>query len=260
MILLVYRQFFKKLTKRYSEVPKMWINNAMSKLSNIDSYCRKDLFQIFLSEKEDLSDSTFRWTLYNLLKENKLFKIGYDTYIIAKPKVLPVYKPFYSKKTNNLIDFLKNNFLGLNFVVFESVLLNEFLNHQIAQNTVYIQVEKDMSSYVFDILQDKYTERILYKPNNRDFDRYWTKDCIVILDLISQAPLSVDKPYEITIEKILVDIIADKSISATFSSAEIPFIFYNVMKSYQIDKHKIKRYAGRRGRTNQIMNFLGDME
>ena len=28
MILLVYRQFFEKLTKRYSEVSKMWINNA----------------------------------------------------------------------------------------------------------------------------------------------------------------------------------------------------------------------------------------
>lgn len=28
--------------------------------------------------------------------------------------------------------------------VFESVLLNEFLNHQIAQNTVYVQVENSV--------------------------------------------------------------------------------------------------------------------
>ena len=40
----------------------------------------------------------------------------------------------------------------VSFVVFESVLLNEFLNHQIAQNTIYIQVERDLSSYIFNVL------------------------------------------------------------------------------------------------------------
>ena len=47
-------------------------------------------------------------------------------------------------------------------------------------------------------------------------------NCIVILDLISQAPLSKENEHIITIEKLLVDLIADKTIAATFSPSELP--------------------------------------
>ena len=133
--------------------------------------------------------------------------------------------------------------------------LNEFLNHQIAQNTIYVQVEKDVSSYIFDILQEKYTGNVLYKPGKIDFGRYWTKDCIVVLDLISQAPLSQDAPHEIIAEKMLVDLIAEKSIAATFCPSELPFLFDNIMRTYQVDKRKMNRYAGRRGKTAQIKKY-----
>ena len=235
----------------------MWIDQALLKLSNKTAYCRDDLLRIFLSEKKDLSDGAFRWTLYNLLQEQKIFKTDYDTYVIVKPQILPVYKPDYSDKSRALKELLEEKFSDLDFVIFESVLLNEFLNHQIAQNTIYVQVEKDVSSYIFDILQEKYTGNVLYKPGKIDFDRYWTKDCIVVLDLISQAPLSQDAPHEIIAEKMLIDLIAEKSIAATFSPSELPFLFDNIMRSYQIDKRKMNRYAGRRGKISQIKKYLG---
>ena len=235
----------------------MWIDQALLKLSDKTAYCRDDLLQIFLNEKKDLSDGAFRWTLYNLLQEQKIFKTDYDTYVIVKPQILPVYKPDYSDKSKALKELLEEKFSDLDFVIFESVLLNEFLNHQIAQNTIYVQVEKDVSSYIFDILQEKYTGNVLYKPGKIDFDRYWTKDCIVVLDLISQAPLSQDTPHEIIAEKMLIDLIAEKSIAATFSPSELPFLFDNIMRSYQIDKRKMNRYAGRRGKISQIKKYLG---
>lgn len=239
------------------EALKMWIEQALLKLSNKTAYCRDDLLRIFLSEKKDLSDGAFRWTLYNLLQEQKIFKTDYDTYVIAKPQILPVYKPDYSDKSKTLKKLLEEKFTDLDFVIYESVLLNEFLNHLIAQNTIYVQVEKDVSSYIFDTLQEKYTRSVLYKPGKIDFDRYWTEDCIVVLDLISQAPLSQDAPHEIIAEKMLVDLIAEKSIAATFSPSELPFLFDNIMRSYQVDKRKMNRYAGRRGKTSQIKKYLG---
>ena len=235
----------------------MWTDQILLKLSDKTAYCRDELFHVWLSEKPDLSDSTFRWTLYNLLKEQKIFKIDYDTYVTVKPTVLPVYKPYYSEKANNLIEKLSEKYPEMKFVIFESILLNEFLNHQIAQNTIYVQVEKDVSAYIFDNLQEKYVGSVLYKPGKKDFDRYWTRDCIVVLDLISQAPLSQDNPHKITIEKMLVDIIAEKSISATFSPSEIPFVYENVIRNYQVDRRKMNRYAGRRGKASQIKIYAG---
>ena len=235
----------------------MRTDQALQKLSDKMTYRRDDLFHALRSEKEDLSDSAFRWTLYNLLQEQKLFKTDFDTYVTVKPTVLPVYKPCYSKKANTLMETLSNRFPELEYVIFESVLLNEFLNHQIAQNTIYVQVEKDVSSYIFDNLQEEYTGTVLYRPGKNEFDRYWTKDCIVVLDLISQAPLSQDKPHEITAEKMLVDIIAERSISGTFSPSEIPFVYENVMRSYQVDRRKMNRYAGRRGKSSQVKKYAG---
>ena len=235
----------------------MWTDQALQKLSDKMAYCREDLLHVLRGEKADLSDSAFRWTLYNLLQEQKLFKTDYDTYVTVKPMVLPVYKPYYSEKANTLTEKLSNQYPELEFVIFESVLLNEFLNHQIAQNTIYIQVEKNISSYIFDNLHEEYTGGVLYRPGKNEFDRYWTRDCIVVLDLISQAPLSQDRPHAITAEKMLVDIITERSISGTFSPSEIPFVFENVMKSYRVDKRKMNRYAGRRGKSEQVKKYTG---
>lgn len=235
----------------------MWVDQSILKLSNKMTYSRDDLFHIMQSDKTDLSDSAFRWTLYNLLKEQKLFKTGRDAYETVKPKDLPIYTPYYSEKASILMKKLSNQYPELEFVIFESVLLNEFLNHQIAQNTIYIQVEKDVSSYVFDRLHEEYAGNVLYKPGKSEFDKYWSKDCVVVLDLISQAPMSQNDPHEITLEKMLVDIISEKSISETFSPSEIPHIFEEAINSYKLDKRKMNRYAGRRGKTSQINKYIG---
>ena len=257
MILLAYSQYLKKLTKRYNGVKSMWIDQALLKLSDKTAYCRDDLLQIFRSEKQDLTNSAFRWTLYNLLQEQKIFKSDYDMYVVVKPQFLPVYKPYYSDKARTVIKMLEEKYPDLNFVIFESVLLNEFLNHQIAQNTIYVQVEKEVSSFIFDIMQEEYTGSVLYKPKKNDFDRYWTRDCIVVLDLISQAPLSQEAPHAICAEKMLVDIIAEKSMAATFSPSELAFVYENVMRNYQIDRRRMNRYAGRRGKILQIKEYAG---
>lgn len=235
----------------------MWVEKALSKMSVNATYNREDLYRLFLREKPNLSDSTFRWTLYSLQQQQKLYKKSFDTYSILKQQEYPVYRPKYSERANDVVSELEERFPELQFVVFESVLLNEFLNHQIGQNTIYVQVEKDVSSYIFDVLQEKYTGSVLYKPSKAEFDRYWTRDCIVVLDLISQAPLSAEHPHEITIEKMLVDLIAERSIAATFSPAELLDIFANVMSSYQVDRRKTNRYAGRRGKAEKIKKYLG---
>lgn len=235
----------------------MWAEPIITKLSGSQSYSRDDLFHIFNKEKKTLTDSTFRWTLYNLQKEQLLFRTDYDTYTTTEPQTLPVYRPPYTDSAKSIILDMAQKYPGLSFVVFESVLLNEFLNHQIAQNTIYIQVEKDVSTYIFDNLQQERPGSILYKPNAKDFERYWTPGCIVILELVSQSPLSTEYPHEIAAEKMLVDILADKSISATFSPSELPFIFENVMESYLIDKRRMNRYASRRAKTKEIGKYTG---
>ena len=235
----------------------MWTDQAIMNLSSNKTYTRSELTKIFQDANPGLTESAFRWTLYNLQKLQKIFRKDYDEYVTIQPAIKPTYRPLYSDKARSLLENMSERFPEIGFVIFESVLLNEFLNHQIAQNTIYIQVEKDFSSYIFDILQEEYPGRVLYKPGKKEFERYWANDCLVVLELTSQAPMNPDALHEIRVEKLLVDILADKSIAATFSPSEFPQIFENVMQSYRVDQHRLKRYAGRRGKTSKIEAYMG---
>ena len=45
--------------------------------------------------------------------------------------------------------------------------------------------------------------------------------------------------------------------SESYSRNELPFFFENALKSYQADRHKIIRYAGRRGKLDKVMGYIG---
>jgi 3-deoxy-D-manno-octulosonic acid (KDO) 8-phosphate synthase len=56
-----------------------------------------------------------------------------------------------------------------------------------------------------------------------------------------------------TLEKILVDIIADDALFSA-QQGELEFIFKSAFDKYNINKSKMKRYASRRNREAEIKN------
>lgn len=228
-----------------------------SALSDQKTYTRQELYRRFQEIRPDLNDSTFRWTLYELQRDRVIHRVGRDEYSLRSQDKMS-YRPLYTDAAQKVIRFLENQFPDLTFVVFESVLLNEFLNHQIAQNTIYVQVEKDVATFVFDVLRDSGLGNVLYRPNSEEMDRYWSNGCIVVQNLISQAPLSAVMPHEMTAEKMLVDILAEKSIATTFSPSELPDIFRSVARLYQLDRNRVLRYAGRRGKAETVQQLMGE--
>ena len=250
--------YFKNWQNAKGDIAPMKIDYALENLKGDRTYTRNDLIEIFRKENKELNDATFRWMLYNMQLAKRLFRVGYDEYTTSERDFLPEYRPIYTEDVLKIENFLKEKYPELSFVMFESVVLNEFLNHQIAQNTIYVQVEKDLSTFIFDLLKQELGGMVLYKPNRAEFSRYWTRGCVVVLELISQAPLSSSQPHEITIEKLLVDIIADKSIEATYSPAELPEIIRNIRENYRVDVKKMNRYAGRRGKAKIIEEYMRD--
>ena len=231
----------------------MWFNNVSEK----QKYSRAQLFSLFCKEKEKPLKSSFDWEMYNLQKNGKLFKVGRNCYSSKKPIELPSYVPAYSDKAIQLQKYVKRKFPNLEFVIFETVLLNEFLNHLIAQNTIFIQIPKEVNSFVFDVLRQDSEDKILYKPSKKDFLRYQFKDCIVISDLLSQSPISSTSPNTILLEKMMVDIIADKNIASVYSPAELPEIYEYILNHYNLNIAAMIRYAGRRNKIEKIKELIG---
>ncbi len=134
--------------------------------------------------------------------------------------------------------------------------MNDFLNHLIAQNTIYIQVEKESSIYVFRYLQDKGNNNVLYKPSLSDMSLYWTVGSIIVTDMVSEAPLRTDEPHVIKLEKMLVDMYADKLIAASYSKAEYSDVIEQAEKYYLLDKKRMLRYARRRNKFKELSSYL----
>ena len=168
------------------------------------------------------------------------------------------YRPIYSDRSMQLIDILSQAYPHVSFTVFETTLMNEFLNHLVAQNTVFIQAEKESSIFLFRFLQEQGYHDLLYRPSGKDFSLYWVKDCIVVSDLISEAPIRVDAPHSICLEKLLVDMYTDKLISTTYSKAEFPDVLQLALSQYQVDKAKMLRYARRRNRREELARILDE--
>ena len=233
-----------------------WTDALLEQMQAGRVYSHKDLVSECLSARPGVSKGSLQWALDLLEKKGELQHLGYDSYALPMGIPKAFYEPDYSDLSYALIHFLAKEFPKVRFTVFETVLLNEFLNHLIAQNTIFLQVEKPSSTFIFRFLQDKSPTSILYNPSKKEFDLYWSKDCVVITDLVSEAPLSKGKSRSIMLEKILVDLLADKLVASTFSKAEYGDILEQAQNKYLLDETRMLRYASRRNRKGELMKYL----
>ena len=233
-----------------------WYKEVLDCMDDKKIYGHKELIDELKMLKTGLSESTYHWAISGLVRDGSLTRLGYDSYSLSSGIPKNEYVPEYSDTAERLIRLISEKYPYVQFTVFETVLMNEFLNHLIAQNTVFIQAEKESSIYVFRFLQDQGIHNVMYKPSKNDFNLYWVKDSVVVTDLISEAPIRTSKPNYIMLEKMLVDMSADKLIAATFSKAELPDVYEQAQSRYLLDKVRMLRYARRRNRQDVILNYL----
>ena len=117
----------------------------------------------------------------------------------------------------------------------------------------------DYNIFVFRYLQGLGCTDLIYKPSKADYALYWKEDCIVVTDLISEAPVRESAPHEICLEKMLVDMFCDKLISTTYNKAEFPEVIQKTMANWLIEKPKMLRYARRRGKEEEFRKILEEV-
>ena len=219
-------------------------------------YSRQQMISLLREASPEYSSNSCQWKLGEMLKSGEIVRTGYDRYMISTGKARPVYSPDYSETASAVMARIAEKYPYIAFTVLETVLMNEFLNHLVAQNTIFIQTEKDIASFVFRYLQEEGYRNVMLKPAKKDFDLYWSKDTIVVTDLVSEAPMHASDPHKITMEKMLVDIYCDKLIKGTFSRAEYPSIVEQAFDKYRVDRTRMLRYARRRNREMEIAHVL----
>lgn len=141
------------------------------------------------------------------MENGDIYRVGRNSYRIAEDSKRN-YSYLYSELSLDLAKKIEEQYPELDFRIFELVQLNEFVNHQIAHNVIFISVESGLGTYVFDSLKERYTGKIILNPSVETFHQYWSDDMIIIKKLVSESPKGERAVWETKLEKMLVDLVS----------------------------------------------------
>lgn len=220
-------------------------------------FSKKELFSSFCEAGYQKSESSFLAYFQKLINEARVQRVGRNAYCAADTELVN-YRYNYSRQASLLATAIKNRHPYLNFSIFEMFQLNEFVNHQIGRNTIFVFVDADVIDYVFDSLKTIYSGNILLKPTEENYHRYKTDDTVILCRRISEAPMGYDSEWSTCIEKLLVDIIAEPLIVSSYDSNETARIYESVFDKYIIDESRMFRYARRRNAEGKIRALIAE--
>ena len=63
--------------------------------------------------------------------------------------------------------------------------------------------------------------------------------------MVSKSPID-NKHHKITIEKLIVDIVCDKTLNMFYEESETPYMVETILKNYAVKFDSIRNYAKRR--------------
>jgi hypothetical protein len=230
------------------------IKDKIQSYFNEQSTISKDeLVQCILMDFPELKQSTINVYLSRLKKEGVIKNPARGIYALKEKKA---YSPIIDSNLKRLFNKVKKDYPFVDFCIWDTKWLNEFMRHQPFKFYTVIELDKDVTESVFYALKEQ-GKQVYIEPDAETFNLYISnsEDVIILKHLISEAPLQdMDKITVPTLEKLLVDMTIDTKVYAA-QQGEIEFIYANAFNKYEVNKNKMKRYAYRRNRENEIENL-----
>jgi hypothetical protein len=213
--------------------------------------------KLVTSIKEDFphwSDNTINMYLSKLKKKGKISAPAKGFYELGS---IPLFNPEVSGSLKKIYNQIKREFPYITFCVWDSAWLNDLMRHQPFKHYLVVEVEKEASEHVFGFLNET-LKNVFLNPNEEIFNRYIQnlEDVVIVKNLVSEAPLIETHKIVIpALEKLLVDMLADTNLFSAQQN-ETQFIMKSAMEKFAINEMKMKRYALRRNRENEVEKLI----
>src|SRR5690554_3099027 len=110
-------------------------------------------------------ETQLRYLMETLRNSRLIVRVGRNQYKkVDKEPVKSIFTGVYSHAAQQVIDYMQEQFPLLSYRVWELSWLNEFFNHQLAHNQIFLEVEKGGGDFVFSMLTEKFPGKVLLKP------------------------------------------------------------------------------------------------
>lgn len=228
------------------------INAAEQFIKSHPSFTTKEFTDALQKEKPGIGRST----IYALLKKKsdsgEIFRVSKGRFVRTSNND---YSYELSDTGKNVAALIQENYPLVDFQIWELYQMNEFVNHQLSKNTIFVDVEHMLDESIFDLLFNQYPH-VLFHPGIEEYYRYAGEETIIVRKMISESPSPYGQYRQASLEKILTDLFARGITGSILSRSEYQAIFEDSFEKYNINKAKLFRYARRRGIDKNIADFI----
>ena len=224
-------------------------------VQNQRNFTRHQVLQSFRNAGYALSDSSFYKSFSMMVEEGKLARVGKGLYCFPDNNTKS-YNHEYSALAVDVAALIQKQYPLVNFSLMELIQFNDFVNHQLAHNVLFLSVEPDAMEFVFEMLKSQYFGKVFINPTLEMYHQYWSDNMIVINKLTTEAPKNSVIPWHTRLEKLLVDVVADSLLSDTISESEYPNIYEEAFSMFVVDESCLFRYAARRAVDKKIKELI----
>lgn len=218
---------------------------------------RQDIMDLVLEIEPTFREGQMKRLLAYMIEESMIEHVGRNKYRKVTEKAeLKKYDSTYSETATRIVSIMNDEFPLVDFRVWELSWLNEFVNHQIGRNFIFLEVEKDGCEFIFERFAQEFEGKVLLRPDSDSILRYGVNDSIIIDRLISECPKGNEEKYNLAIEKLIVDMFANKKLKGMLYEGDYSAALETMFSSYEVDQVKMFRYARRRNKEKELKNYL----
>lgn len=211
----------------------------------------KDIDAFYREKEPSIPKTTVSWRIYSLLQQGILQRVGHGQYSFGKTLR---YIPQVSHKMTRIGRAIKKKFPFIKYCQWELSSVNMFCQHLINFNVLIVDVERVAIEAVYYELKDNYSKVILVQNLYDNLSEF--ANTIIVRPLVTDSPIQKSgSTYVATLEKILVDLCADKEF-VSFQGNEIYHIYENALNAYTVNQQTMLRYAGRKTKRKEVETVL----
>lgn len=247
-----FNQNFEKVVQFYLI---MMYHIGMEKTEKIRTLTKEEMRNIVTGGIAISNAATYK-RINKMISDGKISRVATGQYTLDSKERFSY--SLESKTANKVFNCLTKKLnKSANFIVYESTLLNLFLNHLIANSTVIVEVEKDLLEQIYWLLKDEGFKNVLLKPDENENYIYnpFNGEGVIVKSLVSKSPIN-KKEHKTTIEKLVVDIVIDKTINMFFEEAEKKDVVSNIFEKYAIKFDSVRNYAKRRHSLDRFLDYV----
>ena len=214
----------------------------MSRKFGHTCFSRTDMLREIKGLKPDYNENSLNKSLARLVERGLFIRVAEGVFVVPELR-RPAYS--YEGKYTNMEDvknFIKTQFPLIDYLVFETVQLNEFFNHQIAVNTIFVETEKETAEAIFESLRGVHAS-VLFSPSTDVYHRYGENGSIIVRPLPCRYPRNTKDKHGISLEKLIVDLFANNLLKDFLNTDDYPGALEEMFALYTINETKLFRYA-----------------